>query len=418
LHKFAHMSDVHLGAFREPILQKLQLDCFKKAMDMCISESVDFILICGDLFHVGIPDLGIVREALKSMRKVQDLGIPIYVIYGSHDYTPTGTTVIDIIDTAGVIKKIVKGEVIEGILKLDFFKDPKTGAKLVGISARKIGLERKYYEILDREGLEKEEGFKIFAFHSGLTELKPKFLSQIESIPISYLPKDFNYYAGGHVHNRSMNKLPGYDSVVFPGPLGVGFGRDLEFAAKGEQRGFYIVSFDEKIESVDFVEIKTFEGIYFEHDVSFKNALQAQRELKEKLGDIDVNDKIVVLRVRGELSGGKTSDINFSNIKRDLIDRGANHVHLNRFGLTSKEFKAIKVMDEDISNIEIRLLKENLGKVRIQNDSLKGDKGAKNAIELLRILRQEQKLTESKKDYEKRVTNQAIETLQLGDAFY
>ena len=162
MHKFAHMSDVHLGAFRDPILQKLQLDCFKKAIDVCISETVDFILICGDLFHVGIPDLGIVREALKSMKKVQDLGIPIYVIYGSHDYTPTGTTVIDIIDTAGVIKKIVKGEVIEGKLKLDFFNDPKTGVKLVGISARKIGLERKYYEILDRESLENEEGFKIF----------------------------------------------------------------------------------------------------------------------------------------------------------------------------------------------------------------------------------------------------------------
>ncbi|MGQ9718581.1 MAG: metallophosphoesterase family protein [Nitrososphaerales archaeon] len=417
MHKFAHMADIHLGAHREPVLQRLEMAAFSKAMDRCIEEKVDFILICGDLFHIGVPDLGVVKEAVRKMKEVQDSGIPIYAIYGSHDYTPTGTTVIDILDTVGIIKNVVRGKITEGKLRLEFFVDPKTGAKLVGISARKIGLESRYYEILDLESLEKEEGFKIFAFHSGLTEFKPNYLSQMETTPISYLPKGFDYYAGGHVHDRSENSLTGYDRVVFPGPLFAGYARDIEQTAKGEKRGFYIVIFQDKVEKVDFVEIKPFDGVYLEYDASLKNSLQAQKDLTEKLTGLEVKDKVVVLKVRGELSGGKTSEINFSQIKRTLIGRGALYIHLNRFGLTSKEFAAVKVMGEDPRDIESRLLKENVGAVKLTHEALKGEKGASMAAELLRNLREEPKTNESKKNYEERMVEQAIETLQLSEVF-
>ena len=98
------------------------------------------------------------------------------------------------------------------------FTDPETGAKLTGIAARKVGLESKYYEILDRESLEKEVGFKVFAFHSGLTQFKPDYLSEMETIDVESLPKGFDYYAGGHIHQRGEYHLPGYQRVVFPGP--------------------------------------------------------------------------------------------------------------------------------------------------------------------------------------------------------
>ena len=417
MHKFAHMADIHLGANREPTLEKLEIETFRKAMDKCIEEKVDFILICGDLFHVGIPDLGVVREAVIKMKEVKDKGIPIYLIYGSHDYTPTGTSIIDVLESAGLITKIVKGKVIDGKLKLEFFTDPKTKAKLVGISARKIGLESKYYEILDRESLENEDGFKIFAFHSGLNEFKPAYLSQMETIPVSYLPKGFDYYAGGHVHDRSENSLLGYEKVVFPGPLFIGYGRDLEQIAKGEKRGFYIVSFSDKVEKIEFLEMKSLEGIYFEYNASYKNALQVQKELKEKLSKLDVKDKMAALKIKGELSGGKTSDIDFLQLKNMLIESGAIYIYLNRHGLTSKEYAAVKVMGEDIATIERKLFTENVGSIKVSNGSLKGEKGALLAIELLKMLRQETKLNESKKDYEARMLEHGIETLQLSEVF-
>ena len=413
--KFAHLADIHLGAHRDPVLRELELAVFNQSMDKCVQLDVDFILIAGDFFHVGIPDLGIVNKSLLKIRDVQDAGIPIYVIYGSHDYTPSGTSVIDIFDTSRMLTKIVKMKMDNGKLKLNFFVDPKTGAKLTGISARKIGLEREYYKVLDNASLEREDGFKIFAFHSGLTELKPAYLSEMETIPISYFPKGFDYYAGGHIHERGEFNLPGYENVVFPGPLFTGYGKDIEATAKGEKRGFYVVSFADKVTDINFVEIKNFDGVYFEYDATGKNSLQVSDGLHEKLIGLDVDSKVVVYRVTGTLSGGKSSDVNFMEIKSRMINNGARYVH--RLGvLPSQEYSAVRVAD-DISLMERKLFKENLGAVKTSQVALKDESSVLIASELLKILRQEPKINESKSGYTEKMIESGIVTLNLKDMF-
>ncbi|MGD8545028.1 MAG: exonuclease SbcCD subunit D [Candidatus Bathyarchaeota archaeon] len=414
MYKFAHLADCHIGANREPVLQELELKAFKEAIDYCIEEKVDFVLIAGDLFHSNIPDMRVTNEAVRKMRELKEENIPIYVIYGSHDYSPNETSIIDILDSAGLITKIVKGKIVKNKLKLEVFKDPKTDAKLVGISARKLGLEKSYFEILDREILEKETGFKIFAFHSAVSEVKPGFLTRMESMPASYLPKGFDYYAGGHVHQHMEGEIPEYKYIVYPGPLFAGYARDLEDTAKGEERGFYTVSFDGKgVREVKFHRIKVCDSVYHEFDVSNKNSLQAKERIMEELDKLDVKGKVVVLRIAGELSGGKTSDISMSEIRTLLTDKGAVFVSINRYGLTSKEYAAIKAVGEDVQTIERRLFQENIGTVKVENSKLKGEGGVKLAEELLRTLKQEQKLNETKKDYTERIVNQAIHNMGL-----
>ena len=353
MHKFAHIADVHLGANRQEKMAELEIGAFARAMDICITRKVDFIIISGDLFHVGVPsDLNTVRQAVAKMREVYEHDIPIYAIYGSHDYTPTSTSIIDVIESAGFLTKIVKPEVVDGTLKLECVEDACTGAKLVGISARRMGLEREYYDMLDRDDLEGLEGFKIFAFHSGIDELKPEYLSRMDSIPLSLFPKGFDYYAGGHVHQHSEHHLPGYDRIVFPGCLFVGYGRDFEFTAKGERRGFYIVSFDQTVTDVEFVETGLIESIYREYDVTRLNSSHAQEILAELFSSLDVDGKIVVLKIKGELRGGKTSDIDFVYLQNLLYEHGAVDVHLGRRGLTSADYAAIRVVAEDGTVIE------------------------------------------------------------------
>ena len=417
MYKFAHVADCHIGASRDTVLQNIELTAFEKAMDKCVQEKVDFILVSGDLFHVNVPDMSAANKAVKKMREVRDNGIPIYVIYGTHDYSPNETSMVDILNSAGLIKKIVKGKVVGNKLELQFFTDPKTGAKLTGLSARKIGLEKDFFEILDREKLEKEAGFKIFAFHSALTELKPDYLAQMESIPISLLPKHFNYYAGGHIHQNFLTQLPGYEKIGYPGPLFAGYPRDLELSAKGEKRGFYIVSFKEKIEKVEFINVSVCDYIYFEYDASNKNSAEAQEELLKELDELDAENKFVVLRLKGELCGGKTSDISSTRIRNLLMEKGAVYVTINRFALSSKEYVGIRVVGEDMPTIESRLFRENIGAVKVSNEFLKEDAGTKLAIELLKVVRQGQKFNEAKKDYEERVRRDAIEILGLKEVF-
>ena len=415
MNKFAHMADVHLGAHREPALQKLELAAFGKSMEKCIELHVDFVLICGDLFHVGIPDLGVVNTALAKMIEVGKAGIPIYAIYGSHDYTPTGTSVIDILSTAGVLINLSRWRIEGPKLKLEVVEDQKTGAKLTGISARKIGLESKYYEMLDRRKLEELDGFKIFAFHSGITEFRPAHLREMETVGLSSFPKGFDYYAGGHIHERGEFEAPGYPRVVFPGPLFTGYGRDIEDTARGEKRGFYVVEFDRKLRKTEFVHLETFDGVYREYDVNGKNSLEVSKEIRAELEGTEVRDRVVVIRVHGELAGGRVADVDFAGLKGMLVGRGALHVYLNRYSLTSKESSASLVVGADVGAIERKLFESEISKVKVSATPLSGATGASTAQELLRVLRQPAKTNESKKDYRHRVVNDGADTLQLSD---
>ena len=80
----------------------------------------------------------------------------------------------------------------DGKLRLDFTVDKKTGAKITGILGKRGALEKTYYEKLVTEHLEQEDGYKIFLFHSGIDELKPKDMENIISQPLSLLPRGFD----------------------------------------------------------------------------------------------------------------------------------------------------------------------------------------------------------------------------------
>jgi hypothetical protein len=155
-----------------------------------------------------------------------------------------------------------------------------------------------------------------------------------------------------------------------------------------------------------------------QEDANGKNAVQVQNNLMERLEKLDVDKKLVLVKIRGQLSGGKTSSIDSRAIKDLLIRKGALYVGINRHGLSSIEQVKVKITESDIPTIEKRLFSDRVGDVNLSRIELKTDNGIKLAVELLRTLREEQKLNEKKKDYEERVKRDAIHTLQLEEVFY
>ncbi len=402
--KFAHLADCHIGSWRDPKLRDTSTQAFIKAVDKSIKENVDFILIAGDLFNTSFPRLDNLKTVVGKLKQLKDLDIPVYIVPGSHDYSPSGRTILDVLEEAGLFTNVFKGDVENGKLRLIFTVDKKTGAKITGILGKRGSLEKSYYEKLILDNLENESGYKIFLFHSGIDELKPKEMENIISQPLSLLPKGFDYYAGGHVHIVDDKQIEGYGRIVYPGPLFPNSFAELE---KLERGGFYI--FEDGNLSFEPIQIYNIEKLQFKCD--HKTPEQVQEYILNYFKNKELNNTIVLIRLSGVLESGKPSDINFKEIFDALYNKSAYFVMKSSHAVSSKEFEEIKTDARNVDDIESFLIKEHLGQIKLENLTLeKEEELIKN---LMRILSAEKQEGETVPDFEKRVKEDVGRILEL-----
>ena len=414
--KFAHLSDVHLGFQKQESLQKIERQVFEKILDECIERKVDFILIPGDLFHVNIPEMRVQKFAFAKFRAVHDAGIPIYVVYGSHDFSPVSNSVIDLLAEVGYITKVTDATSHEdGAISLKCLVDPKTGAKITGLSGLKVGKDREWYEKLDRESLEAEQGLKIFLFHGGISDMKTDSGIDGDQMPLSLLPQGFSYYAGGHMHKFNHQSFDGYSNVVYPGTPFAGYHADLEDNANGQKRGFVLVEFEDTVKSVDFVEIENTEYEVIEVDANNRKAESVNQELAEKTADIDVQNKVVIIKIQGELMAGKTADVDVSIVRDNLNNKDALVVNVSKNQLTSKEYSITEAKGSNKEEIETNVFSENIGQLKFDYPELLNESGIKLSSKLLQELGQSKLENEKNNEYIPRIRDSALALLGLDD---
>ena len=410
------MSDVHLGFQKHESLQKIEQQVFEKILDQCISLKVDFILIPGDLFHVNIPEMRVQKFAFAKFRQVHDAGIPIYVVYGSHDFSPVSNSVIDLLTEVGYITKVTQAKSHDdGQISLKCLVDPKTRVKITGLSGLKVGQDREWYEKLDRDSLEAETGFKIFLFHGGISDMKTDSGMDGDQMPLSLLPKGFSYYAGGHMHKFNHQSFDGYSNVVYPGTPFAGYHADLEDNANGQKRGFVLVEFEDEVESVDFVEIENTEYEVIEVDANNRKAESVNQELSEKTAEINVENKVVIIKIQGELMSGKTADVDVSIVRDNLNDKEALVVKINKNQLTSKEYSITEAKGSNKEEIETNVFSENIGQLKFDYPELLEESRIKLATKLLRELGQSKLENEKNNEYVPRIRDNALALLGLDD---
>jgi len=402
--KFAHLADCHIGSWRDPKLKDTSTFAFTKAVDKCIKEKVDFILIAGDFFNTSFPRLDNLKIVVAKLKQLKDLGIQVYIVPGSHDYSPSGKTILDVLEEAGLFVNVFKGTVENGKLSLNFTVDKKTGAKITGMLGKKGTLERTYYEKLIIENLERESGYKIFVFHSGIDELKPKEMENIISQPLSLLPKGFDYYAGGHVHIVDDKQIEGYGRIVYPGPLFPNSFAELE---KLERGGFYLVENDElRWEPIQIYNIETLNV-----DCNHKNPGQIKDEILNHFKNKEFNNTIVLIRLAGTLESGKPSDINFKEIFDFLYSKSAYFVMKSSHAVVSKEFEEIRTDARNVEDIESFLITEHLGQIKVDNITL--EKEEQLVKTMMKILSTEKQEGETVPDFEKRVREEIGKILEM-----
>ena len=415
--RFAHLADVHLGFQKFDSLKKIEQDTFEDIVSQCISRKVDFVLICGDLFHVNIPDMGTNTFAFEQFRLLKEAGIPVYAVYGSHDFSPVSKSIIDLLQAAGLITKVSVQEDTDNKIRLGFITDPKTGAKIAGLPGLKAGRETDLYGNLDREALKAEEGFKIFLFHGAISELVSD--THGDSMALSLLPPGFEYYAGGHLHKRKPRhrytrmEYPGYPYVVYPGTPFCGYHSDLEQNARGEERGFVLVDFDDSVTNVEFVAIENAKYEIIDMDCKSRNAIHVDAELRDCAKSINPQGKIIIIKLAGELTMGKTADIDTAAIKGEMMEAGALAVNIHKNQLTSKEYNITGVKGKNRGEITHNIFAENIGEVRTRQEELAGESGVSLAKTLLEELAQPKQDNEKKWEYEQRVNSRALGAMEI-----
>jgi len=409
--RFSHLADCHIGAWRDPAMKELPLLAFERAVTVSIERKVDFLLLAGDFFNTAVPPLDQVKRAVTQLQLLKEAKIPVYAIAGSHDYSPSGKTMLDVLEEAGLLVNVMKGEIVEkdgkeekNQLRLRFTSDPKTGVKLTGILGRAGSLDKHYYEDLDRSSLEREPGQKIFLFHAPITELKPKELSHMESSPISMMPKGFDYYAGGHVHIVNNISLPGYKQVVYPGPVFPASFSELEELGTGS----FVIVDDWKVERIP-IAIKERIAVHIDCDKRSANAANAELEKRESEVKEKAKGNIILLRLSGELSEGRISDLKLKELVNNLYQAGAFFVMKNTARLSSKEFSEYQTGHGSAEEMEQRLWKEHAGQFPLD---LSVDEEVALAHDLLEILGEEQPEGAKKYEHEERVLTAAKERLQ------
>ncbi len=93
--KFIHAADIHLdspliglSAYKDApadLLRTVTRDAFTRLVDEAIEETVDFMIIAGDLYDGSWKDYNTGHFFCREMGRLNKVGIPVYLLLGNHD---------------------------------------------------------------------------------------------------------------------------------------------------------------------------------------------------------------------------------------------------------------------------------------------------------------------------------------------
>lgn len=345
--KFAHLGDCHLGSWRQPELQDLNFLSFQQAIKTCIDEKVEFVLFAGDLFDSAYPPIEILKQTFAEFRKLHDQGIKCYIIAGSHDYSVSGKTFLDVLEKTGFCE-MCKFHEDEEHNKIVLHPIKHNGFEIYGYPGKKSSLE---VEDIRKIEIPESSNFRILMLHTSITEAIGSL--PIESIALADLPKA-EYYAFAHLHIKFEEQKDGkpaiYSGAIFPNSF-----QELEDISLGS---FYITEIS-GITEAKRQEIKIKEVAGFKIEVT--NALIATQQIINEFEKHDLKDKIVLLRLHGILEQGTNADIDYQKIKKYLDDKQAFSFLKNTHKLTTKqeELKSdITITSGEVDKLEQELIKE------------------------------------------------------------
>jgi DNA repair exonuclease SbcCD nuclease subunit len=281
---FSHISDTHLGLVQyasEEREQDVYL-AFNESIDTSIKDHVDFVIFAGDIFNVPNPSGTAIVQMGNALKRLKQNNIDSFFILGEHDISRVRSTPIPYVyHNLEFSKYIGQGIPFEykGILLAGFDKIRKTEISQ---------FEEKFAQV---DKIAKEHiGHKILVLHQGVTEFN-KFAGELQSTD---LPKNFTYYAMGHLHDtdiKNFNHLEG--PIAYPGSIELTTSEGIKEAKKG----FFEVDISQKEATPNWIQLET--RPQFSLKTNYTEMTKSVDEMLEKIST-SIRKPVVEIKIHGE----------------------------------------------------------------------------------------------------------------------
>ncbi|MCX8150150.1 MAG: DNA repair exonuclease [Candidatus Bathyarchaeota archaeon] len=293
---FVHTADLHLGYAQYGLEERRQDfdNAFGEIVDKSIDLKVDFMIIAGDLFHQARPSNVTLENTVKTFKRLKDANIPVLTVDGSHDMAPNSitSTILYPLDSAGLIYHLPRHE---GACwrKADC-------CYVYGVpnfrSRRKT--EETLPQFLKQKPPTPDHSVtNIFVFHAAvdLTTVKPQYIEA--EIPPNLIPDGFDYYAGGHIHQRFVDKFK-TGLLAYSGCT-----ETVSYDEAKYKKGVYHVKVNEEGEvSLEVVELRSpRKFVVLEEEFTGLNAQKITDIVVQMVKSADEEDAIIIPVLKGVL---------------------------------------------------------------------------------------------------------------------
>ena len=281
---FSHISDTHLGLVQYNSEERENdiYDAFNQAIDVSIKDHVNFVIFSGDLFHIPHPSGRAILQMANALKRLKQKEIDSFFILGEHDISRISSTPIPYVyHNLDVAKYIGHGKPInyKNILLVGFDKIRKNEIP---------EFEEKFSEI--DLAAKNHSGHKILVMHQGLTEFN-KFAGELTT---NDLPKNFTYYAMGHLHDYELKKFSHLNGpIAYPGSIELTTSEGI----KETKKGFFEVDISSQEAKANWVKLDTrpqfsIKSSYDELSKSIDDIISKFKEIEKK--------PILELKIQGE----------------------------------------------------------------------------------------------------------------------
>ena len=353
---FSHISDIHLGLVQYNSEEReLDIyDAFHQAIDISIKDHVDFVIFAGDIFHIPTPSGTAIIHMANALKLLKQNNIDSFFILGEHDISRIrGTPVPYVFHNLEFSKYIGQGEPV-------YYKD----LLLVGfdkIRRNEMDSFEKRFEEID-DIAKKHQGHRILVMHQGINEIN-KFAGELNSTD---LPKNFTYYAMGHLHDhvvKNFNHLGG--PVAYPGSIELTNSEGI----KETKKGFYQVDISSTEAKPSWIELNT--RPQFSIKTTSANISKTIDEIFEKIKS-NPKKPIVELKIESE------------NVEQEIIQAQISRLIPHTLHCS---WKLVQKQDSDSSVLSDRPARIDEELFKLAVNSLKSEKLASFAVkDLLPIL--------------------------------